>query len=223
MALIGLGAVIIWNDIAPEGRADFYDWHINEHIPERVAIAGFLRGRRYIAADEVTSPEFLTLYETENENVLSSANYLARLNDPTPWTRRATAHFRNTSRCLTTLVSTKGAGISRYMATLRIAHSEQGLDLCSRLAKCTIELGDALVHGSVTGLAVCLSDIQASNIKTTESSGRTDILQPPIGALLIEGVSKEAVETAMNLACSMISPKSHAARGVYMLEFSLAS
>ena len=221
MALKGLGAVIIWNDITPEGRADFYDWHVNEHIPERVAIAGFLRGRRYIAADDATSPEFLTLYETENEKVLSSADYLARLNHPTPWTKRATAHFRNTSRCLATLVSTKGAGISRYMATLRIAHSAQGLELSARLTQCAIELGSSLVKGSVTGLAIGLSDVQASNIKTTESSGRTDILQPPIGALLIEGVTKEAVETAMDKACGMIAAKGDSARGVYMLEFSL--
>lgn len=221
MALNGHGAVIIWNDITPEGRADFYDWHVNEHIPERVAISGFLRGRRYIAADGATTPEFLTLYETENEAVLSSTAYLARLNDPTPWTKRATAHFRHTSRCLTTLVAARGAGMGRYMATLRITHSEQGLHLCSRLAECAGEMGDRLVRNSVTGLAVGLSDMQASAIKTTESSGRTDILQPPIGALLIEGLTKQAVETAMDHACTMLAPLDDASRGLYALEFSL--
>ena len=46
MALAGDGAILIWNDITDEGCAAFYDWHIAEHIPERVAIPGFLRGRR---------------------------------------------------------------------------------------------------------------------------------------------------------------------------------
>ena len=37
----GAGAIIIWNDIAPEGRDDFYDWHLNEHMPERLASQDF--------------------------------------------------------------------------------------------------------------------------------------------------------------------------------------
>ena len=221
MALKGHGAVVIWNDIMPEGRADFYDWHVNEHIPERVAIPGFLRGRRYNAIDKKTAPEFLTLYETENENVLSSAAYLARLNDPTPWTKRTTSHFRNTSRCLTTVVAAKGAGIGRYIATLRIAHSDGGLDLCRRLSDCAHGLGDTIVQGAVTGMGACLSDIQASSAKTAESKGRTDILQPPIGVLLIEGVTEEAVRAAMGKACDILSPLGDAEWGLYSLEYSL--
>lgn len=221
MALKGLGAVIIWNDIAPEGRSDFYDWHINEHIPERVAVPGFLRGRRYIAADDTTRPEFLTLYETDNEGVLMSDAYLARLNAPTPWTKRATSHFRNTSRCLTTIVTAKGAGIGRFMATLRIAQSEEGIALCSRLSSGARAIGDEVVKGYVTGFAVGLSDVVASSTKTAESKGRSDILQPPIGAVLVEGASLSAVQTAMDRVLAATGPSASAERGVYQLEFSL--
>jgi hypothetical protein len=49
MSLAGEGAVVIWHDIAPEGRAQFYAWHGREHMPERLGIPGFLRGRRYVA------------------------------------------------------------------------------------------------------------------------------------------------------------------------------
>src|SRR6201999_3863034 len=49
--LAGEAVVAIWNGIAPEARDAFHDWHINEHMPERVGIPGFRRGRRYIAAD----------------------------------------------------------------------------------------------------------------------------------------------------------------------------
>jgi hypothetical protein len=49
MALAGEGAICIWNDILPEHRAEFYAWHNEEHMPERVGIPGFRRGRRYIA------------------------------------------------------------------------------------------------------------------------------------------------------------------------------
>ena len=50
--LAGEGAIAIWNGISDEGRADFYAWHLSEHMPERVGIPGFLRGRRYRAADD---------------------------------------------------------------------------------------------------------------------------------------------------------------------------
>jgi len=46
-ALLGKAAVIIWNDVAPEGRDAFYAWHDKEHVPERLAIPGFLRGSRF--------------------------------------------------------------------------------------------------------------------------------------------------------------------------------
>ncbi len=64
------GAVAIWNGIAEEGRKDFYDWHLHEHMPERLGIPGFLRGRRYRAADKETKPEFFTLYETSTFEVI---------------------------------------------------------------------------------------------------------------------------------------------------------
>ena len=51
MSLLGQAVVAIWNDVAPEGREQFYEWHNHEHMPERVGIPGFLRGRRYHAAD----------------------------------------------------------------------------------------------------------------------------------------------------------------------------
>jgi hypothetical protein len=97
MSLAGKGVVAIWNDIAPEGRAEFYEWHDREHMPERAAIPGFLRGRRYIAVHG--SPEYFTLYEAESPSVLSGSDYLTRLNNPTPWTKAVVhTHFRNTSR-----------------------------------------------------------------------------------------------------------------------------
>ena len=99
MALAGKGAIIIWNDIAPEGRDEFYEWHIREHIPERLGIPGFLRGARYIAISPQTRPEFLTLYEIADASVATSAAYLARLNAPTEWTKRATLHFSKHGAC----------------------------------------------------------------------------------------------------------------------------
>ena len=82
--LAGEAVVAIWNGIAPEARARFYDWHVNEHMPERVGIPGFRRGRRFIAVDAATHPEFFTLYEADTIEVLKGQDYANRLNDPTP-------------------------------------------------------------------------------------------------------------------------------------------
>jgi hypothetical protein len=49
MSLAGLGAVCIWHDLLPEARDEFHQWHNREHMPERVGIPGFRRGRRYVA------------------------------------------------------------------------------------------------------------------------------------------------------------------------------
>jgi hypothetical protein len=106
MALLGKGVLAIWNDIAPGGEAEFNHWHTRERVPERVGVPGFLRGRRYVAVSG--SPKYFTLYETESVETLAGSEYLARLNDPTPRTRRALPLFRNTNRtaCRVTLSQT---------------------------------------------------------------------------------------------------------------------
>lgn len=85
------GLIVIWNDIVSECRDNFLEWHSREHIPERVAIPGFLRGQRWFG--ESASPQYLTIYSTADASVLTSAAYLARLNSPTPWTQRSVADF----------------------------------------------------------------------------------------------------------------------------------
>jgi hypothetical protein len=108
MALIGKGVLAIWNGIAPGAEDDFVAWHVREHIPERVGLPGFLRGRRYAAVDG--HPQFFNFYETETAADLSSAAYQARLNAPTDWTRRVVAHFTDTSRTICDVAWSFGVG-----------------------------------------------------------------------------------------------------------------
>ena len=63
MPLLGNGVLAIWNGIESNAELDFIAWHATEHIPERVALPGFLRRRRYVAADG--HPKYFTFYETE--------------------------------------------------------------------------------------------------------------------------------------------------------------
>jgi len=93
----GEGALVIWNDLAPEAdEQDINEWLNREHHPERVGVPGFLRARRYLAVEG--SPKYFTWYDTESPAVLASKAYVERLDNPTPWTRRSTPHFRNFCR-----------------------------------------------------------------------------------------------------------------------------
>src|SRR5579872_6538062 len=130
--LAGEAVVAIWNGITPEGRDQFYAWHLHEHMPERVGIPGFRRGRRYIAADAETAPEFFTLYETDAFPVLQGRDYAGRLDAPPAWTRRATAHFRDTSRALAHVLMSTGLGSGGALLTLRFDVPEDAAEATQR-------------------------------------------------------------------------------------------
>ncbi|MCE9657329.1 MAG: hypothetical protein K8R60_02140 [Burkholderiales bacterium] len=103
----GQGLMTFWSSIEPENQLAFLRWHNCEHIPERVSTPGFLRGRRYRSTAD--SERFLMFYETEDEQVLSSPAYMARLNAPTRRTREALAWFRKSTRSVFRLAQTVGS------------------------------------------------------------------------------------------------------------------
>jgi hypothetical protein len=197
MALTGKGAIIIWNDIAPEGRDEFYDWHIHEHIPERLAVPGFRRGSRFIAMSPQTKPEFVTLYEIADASVATSAAYLARLNAPTDWTKRATSHFRNTARALTQVLLSESAGSGGVMATIRFEDNDRAAAAFAKVREKRSALVEAAKLPRMSGVHLCTTNNSASAAKTAESRDRADIMPAPIGALLLEGCDEAAVQIAV--------------------------
>ncbi|MBI1773881.1 MAG: hypothetical protein HYR63_00910 [Proteobacteria bacterium] len=175
MSLAGKGVIAIWNGITDEGRATFYAWHGGEHIPERVGIPGFRRGRRYQALRG--TPEYFTLYETESPETLAGADYLARLNDPTPWTREAIKGFRETSRSLCRVVATHGKAEGGLIATWRYnvaagRETEQRELLAGRL------LPQLAGRPGVAGAHLCVADMAASAIETAEKRAAPDRAVP---------------------------------------------
>jgi hypothetical protein len=212
--LAGEGAVAIWNGISDEGRADFYAWHLAEHMPERVGIPGFLRGRRYRAADRSTHPEYFTLYETQTFEVTQGADYLNRLNAPSPWTKRATSHFKTTSRALTRVVASFGVGSGGALLTLRFDIPDDG----SESRKLSSLLMNVVNLPEITGAHMLKADDEASGTKTAESKDRKDIEQPARWIILIEACSVDAlagVRTQLNE-----HPALHAANaGHYLHEY----
>jgi hypothetical protein len=183
VALAGTGAVAIWHDIAPEGRSAFYAWHGDEHMPERVAIPGFARGRRYIAIEG--APEFFNHYETATPAVLTGADYLARLNAPTPRTVAAVRHFRDVARGLCEVAASNGEGQGGLIATYRYdvdaaRATNHRARMAAALARCAREDGIAGAH-------LLIASAEASAMDTAERKARGSATVVPRWIALIEG------------------------------------
>lgn len=119
MPLLGQAALAMWWDIAPAVRAEFEDWHSHEHFPERLAIPGFLRGSRWASA--TGGERFFVMYELEAYETLTSPGYVARLNNPTPWSTKLFPHHRNMVRSQCRVLETYGSGIAGFLLTVRFS------------------------------------------------------------------------------------------------------
>ena len=189
MSLIGEAAVAIWHDIAPEGRDDFYAWHGKEHMPERIGIPGFLRGRRYLALR--ADLEYFNLYEARSTEVLTGPDYQERLNNPTPWTRSAVNHFRRVSRSICAVAATSGAGQGGLVSTWRYdvleGASAQHIDVLSNQI-----LPQIAEHGLIAGAHLLAADTQASAVDTAEQKARAERNRIPRWIIIVEGWGEEA-------------------------------
>ena len=182
MSVLGRGAVAIWHDIAPEGRDAFYAWHGREHMPERAGIPGFLRGRRYVSVEG--APEYFNLYETATVDVLTGADYLERLNAPTPWTAATVRHFRNVSRSVCAVAHSAGHGDGGLVATWRYdvdevaagRHRQRAADRLTRL----------LDDPDVAAAHLLVADPEGSAIETAEKRARADVTLIPRWIVLVE-------------------------------------
>lgn len=117
--MLGQAALAMWWNVAPEARRELEHWHAHEHVPERLAIPGFLRASRWTAADG--GEGFFMLYELADHAVLASGPYVARLNAPTPWSTRMMPLHRRMVRCQCRVIESRGAVTARHALTLRVA------------------------------------------------------------------------------------------------------
>jgi hypothetical protein len=114
------GILAIWNNCAPGREAEFEEWFQHEHLAERIAVPGFLLGRRHEAV--AGEPRYFNFYVTQSADVLKSAAYLARLDDPTPMTRVVMSEiFKDMIRTVCRRTLRIGAMRGAAVVTLRFA------------------------------------------------------------------------------------------------------
>jgi hypothetical protein len=87
--MTGTGVLAVWNNRVKEAERNYENWYQTEHLPERLAVPGFIRGRRYQAL--IGDLEFFTWYEVDSPATLRSEAYSKCLANPTPWTQEMMA------------------------------------------------------------------------------------------------------------------------------------
>ena len=203
MSLAGEGVIAIWQDLAPEAKQEYREWHNRQHVPERLSIPGFRRARRFVAVRG--GPEFYTLYEADTPETVSGKAYLDRLNAPTEWTRRIMPAFRNMARSVCRVVYSAGLGEGGFMVTCRFTlpparESETISDIREQILPPICDLP------GIAGVHLCLADEPASAIPTFEKTFRTacDIVSPCV--VMIEGSSQCDVTTAIDGLRNSLAP-----------------
>lgn len=118
------GILALWNNCAPGHEPDYEAWYQGEHLPERLAVPGILRGRRYEAL--AGAPHYFTYYETVSPDVFVSDAYLERVENPTPMTRKIMSGiFIDMSRTVCRRVACHGDMRGGVAVTARLV--EEGL------------------------------------------------------------------------------------------------
>jgi hypothetical protein len=118
MPLAGKGMLLTSMDIDASDEAEFNRWYDREHLEERVAIEGFLEARRYIAHQ--ASPKYLCLYSTRTIEVLDSPAYRTRLANPTGWSTKTMARFKNMIRAVARITISRGQGRGAALGIVRL-------------------------------------------------------------------------------------------------------
>jgi hypothetical protein len=222
MALLGTGVLAIWNGISASAEDDFVSWHVREHIPERVGLPGFLRGRRYVAIDG--KPKYFDFYEASDLGVLSSDTYRVHMNAPTEWTKRVVAHFTDTLRTVCDLAASFGRGEGAWVETIRLSASADAGTFKTAIAEKILR--PVSEQPGIVGAHLLQGQQTASAGDTAEKKLRAQPDQVADWVVLIEGIEQDALtairrDAASNDAFLRQGAKPSIERGLYRLQFAL--
>jgi hypothetical protein len=210
----GEGYLAIWSDLAPEDETDWAHWITREHAAERVGINGFMACRIFRALGVAVNRYFI-LYELDNENVVGSGDYLARLNAPTPWSQKTMPKLGNFARGGGRIAASAGIGQGGIVAPLRL-QSAPSWDAAAIAA-------DLASLDRIVAARVLLTDAAQTSIRTRERGmrGHDDSFAMLV---LIEGLDEAAVRDALHHLRATLPAEDRSevdALPLYRLAFSL--
>jgi hypothetical protein len=189
MGWAGSGALIAWHDVEEGREAEYLDWHSHEHMKERLAIPGFLQGRRYSVVG--SGPQCLILYTVRDPNVFTSQTYLEHLKHPSDWTEQVMPALRNMNRSLCRVAASSGFGAGCCLQTIRFS-PEPGRE--AHLRGVLTSEAQALAHQQ--GLCAAhlpIADQERSRTPTRETALRVGQDAVADWVLVVEGYDEAAV------------------------------
>ena len=98
------GLLIAALDFSKVPSSEFHDWQNKEHIPERMAVKGFISGKRWIGA---TDPNIsVNTYDLESVDVLKTPAYLAFSGEnASDWSKRIGKMYTRIMRTVGTQIA----------------------------------------------------------------------------------------------------------------------
>jgi hypothetical protein len=218
MPLAGKGMLLTSMDIDPSDEAEFSRWYDREHLEERVAIAGFLEARRYIAHE--AHPKYLSLYSTETFEVLDSPAYRAALAHQTDWSKANIAHFKNMIRSVARITISRGQGRGAVLGIVRLRPSADGKD------QLRAALRDRLDPGTRDGI-ISMHLIESDPTLSRPITDDSPVSNPGAGDwfVLVDGTGVNAVSATIAehfTGTVAFKPGVVVSRGVYSLMWDLA-
>jgi len=180
------GILAIFNDVRPGREAEFEAWFQGEHLEERLAVPGFSYGRRHEAI--VASSAYFNFYVVESPAVLTSKPYLARLDEPSPMTKRVMAEvFANMNRTVCERVARRGAFRGAYVVTARyLGAAPDVAALTSRL--------DALVKDAAVASGEIWQAVDPAGMPVSEEERLRGGDRKITGALLVDTLRQAEAE-----------------------------
>jgi hypothetical protein len=189
MPLIGGAAMLLWFDIVPEHLNEHDEWITREHFPERTQIPGFLRAQRWMARSP-TAPRNFISYEVRDVCVLTSAAYMARLNQPTEWTRRMMPHFRGMVRGFCRLERCVGSVLGAELLSIRYA-AEPGREAALSQWLGADCLPAVVAHPGIASACMLMSEGEPPMTAEQKLRGRDAAVDRVI---LVSGYAQERLE-----------------------------
>lgn len=188
MALLGKAVLAMWWNVSADVRTEWEHWHSHEHFPERLSLPGFLRASRW--SDAPAGNSFFVMYELQDHAVLASAPYLARLNEPSPWSTRMMPLHLDMIRTQCKVVLSHGAVTARQALTIRCSPVDgQGDALQGGLAELAARVSQ---QPGIVGLHVLRHEAPAI-ASTTEQKIRGNADRAADWAIVVNGYDDKAL------------------------------
>lgn len=190
--LAGQGIMVNWSNVASADRHAYREWHTAEHMVGRLALPGFLRGRRYGAVQ--ARRDILVCYEIADTSVIASEAYLHKANEPVGPLRSGLS-VTDGVRNIAAVRHSLGLGVGGFALTLRLDVLPGDEDrLTDHLVTTALP---AIAHDpEITGAHFCLGDPEVSTIVPDYLKGR--LTAGPRWIVIVEGMTLAAVNAAFD-------------------------